>query len=168
MYKTFFEWAFSGNMKDPIPKGETIPDILKYNSPINATFLLKTFVSNGKLNHYLNKYLNNIGIRYIDKEELFYFIKQCIIDFKVKRKDIHYTSWTNNGALFAKIEKKFPLLKNEEIQIACELINKSDEKDSIYRSLGLDKKEFKKEKTKKTAPTKIGTKAFINRYFSTS
>ncbi len=57
-YKLFFNWAFDGNIKNPIPQGDNIPDILKYNSPINVTFLLKSFVSNGKLNHYLNKYLN--------------------------------------------------------------------------------------------------------------
>ena len=46
-YKTFFNWAFSGNIKDPIPVGEGVPDILKYNSPIHATFLLKSFFSEG-------------------------------------------------------------------------------------------------------------------------
>ncbi len=165
MYKTFFNWAFSGNIKEPIPKGENIPDILSYKSPIHATFLLKTFVNNAKLNYYLNKYLNNIGIRYIDKKDLFFFIKQCIIDFKVKRKDIHYTSWTRQSALYNKIDNKFPLLKKDEILLFCEQIDKSDDKESIYRSLGIDKKEFKKKKTKKRTVTKIRAKEFIAQHF---
>lgn len=165
MYSTFFNWAFSGNIKDPIPVGEDIPEILKYNSPIHATFLLKTFVSNAKLNFYLNKYLNNIGVRYISKEDLFYFIKQCIIDFKVNRRSIHYSKWSHNDALTNKLIKKFPLLKKDEVQILSDEINKSDNMDSIYRSLGLDKKEFKKVKTKKKASTKISSKNYIAKNF---
>lgn len=164
-YKTFFNWAFSDNIKDPIPQGADIPDILKYNSPIHATFLLQTFISNGKLNHYLNKYLNNIGVRYIDKEDLFYFIKQCIIDFKIKRRDIHYVSWSRDTILFGKLTKKFPLLKNDEISIVCDLIDESEDKDAIYRSLGIDKKEVTKKKTKKKSITKISAKNFIAQNF---
>jgi hypothetical protein len=164
-YSTFFNWAFSGNIKDPIPIGEGIPEILKYNSPIHATFLLKTFVANGKLNFYLNKYLNNIGLRYIDKEDLFYFIKQCIIDFKINRRSIHYSKWSHNDALTNKLTKKFPLLKKDEIQILSDEIDKSDDKDAIYRTLGLDKKEFDKKKTKKKVVVKISTKNYIAKNF---
>jgi hypothetical protein len=164
-YRTFFDWAFSGNIKDPIPVGEGIPDILKYNSPIHETFLLKSFVGNGKLNFYLNTYLNNIGLRYIDKKDLFYFIKQCIIDFKINRRSVHYSKWSHDTALFKKVSKKFPLLKKDEVSILCDEIDKSDEKDSIYRTLGLDKKEFKKKKSKKKAIAKIGTKKYIAKNF---
>jgi len=167
MYSTFFNWAFSGNIKDPIPQGESIPEILKYNSPINATFLMKTFVTNAKMNHYLNKYINNIGIRYIDKKELFFFIKQCIIDFKVKRKDIHYINWERQNLLYSKVSKKFPLLKKDETLLLCNIIDKLETKDSIYRSLGIDKKEAKKVKKKKRTSNKISARNFIAKYFNT-
>jgi len=163
-YKTFYNWCFDGNIKNPIPQGSNIPDILKYNSPINDTYLLKSFVTNGKLNHYLNKYLNNIGVRYISKKDLFFFFKQCVIDFKIKRRDIHYVKWNKNDILFNKISKKSPLLKKDEIQLVCDLIEKSDDKDSIYRSLGIDKKEFKKKKMKKKQ-TKISSKNYIAQNF---
>ncbi len=163
-FRTFYNWCFDGNIKNPIPQGGNIPDILKYNSPIHADFLMKSFVTNGKLNHYLNKYLNNIGVRYISKEDLFFFFKQCVIDFKIKRKDIHYVGWAKNDILANKLSKKRPLLKKDEIQIVCELINKSDDKDAIYRSLGIDKKEFKKKKIKKKA-TKISSKNYIAQNF---
>jgi len=164
-YRCFFNWAFDGNIKTQIPDGENVPDILKYNSPIHATFLLQTFVTNGKLNHYLNKHLNNIGIRYIDKKDLFYFFKQCIIDYKVNRKDIHYIRWSKNNALFNKLDKKYPLLKKDELNIACDIINKSEDKDTIFRSLGLDKKEFKKTKSKNKAKPKMSSKNFIAQNF---
>jgi len=163
-YKTFYNWCFDGNIKNPIPQGGDIPDILKYNSPINDTYLLKSFVGNGKLNHYLNKYLNNIGVRYISKEDLFLFFKQCVIDFKIKRKDIHYVKWNRTSVIASKIAKKSPLLKKDEIQLVCDLIEKSEDKDSIYRSLGIDKKEFKKKKMKKKQ-TKISSKNYIAQNF---
>ena len=164
-FKTFFNWAFDGNIKTPIPSGEGVPDILKYSSPINANFLMRSFVTHGKLNFYLNKYLNNMGVRYIDKEDLFFFIKQCILDFKIKRKDIHFINWDRTGALFTKISKKFPLLKKDEIKIICDVIDKSEEKESIYRSLGLDKKKVTKEKKKKKPKAKISSKNFIAQHF---
>ena len=163
-YKTFFNWCFDGNIKNGIPSGEGVPELLKYNSPIHADFLMKSFVTNGKLNHYLNKYLNNIGVRYISKEDLFFFFKQCVIDFKIKRKDIHYVGWAKNDILANKISKKRPLLKKDEIQIVCGLIDKSDDKEAIYRSLGIDKKEFKKKKMKKKQ-TKISSKNYIAQNF---
>ena len=46
----------------------------------------------------------------------------------------------------------------------CELINKSDDKEAIYRSLGIDKKEFKKKKMKKKQ-TKISSKNYIAQNF---
>ena len=87
-YSKFFDWLFDGNRKSPIPTGE--PDILKYNSPINETFVLKMFIKIPKLNHYLNGQFNNMGLRYLDREDLFIFIKQCVFDFKVRRNDIQY------------------------------------------------------------------------------
>ena len=164
-YKMFFDWAFDGNIKNPIPQRDDV-DLLKYNSPIHATFLLKSFVGNAKLNHYLNKYLNNIGLRYIEKEDLFYFIKQCIIDFKINRRSIHYVQWTSQNALFNKLSQRYPLLKKDELSIACDLIEKSEERDGIYRSLGIDKKKFEKTKLKTQVDTKISSKNFIAKHFS--
>ena len=87
-YKVWFDWLFDGNIKSPIPKGEKIPAILKYNSPITHTYVISIFINNGPLNWFLNKYFNNISLRYLDKGELFHFIKKCIIDFRVQRKNI--------------------------------------------------------------------------------
>lgn len=161
----FFDWAFDGNIKSPIPSREGV-DLLKYNSPIHATFLLKSFVGNAKLNHYLNTYLNNIGVRYIEKEDLFLFFKQCIIDFKVNRRSIHYVQWSSQSALIGKIAQKYPLLKKDEVVIMCDLIEKSDERDAIYRSLGIDKKKFEKKKLKKKKAEKISSKNYIAQNFS--
>ena len=158
MYKTFYSWLFDGNSKSEIPKPKMtkdnkviVPDILKYNSPINHTFIIKIFLKNGSLNHYLNMYFNNIGLRYLDKEELFKFIKKCVIDFKITKKSITYFPYQRETKIFVALKKKIPLLKNDDVQLLSKIIEKVDEKESIYNSLGIEKQETKKmKKNKKT------------------
>ena len=53
---------------------------MKYNSPITATYVISMFLTNGPLNHYLDSYFNNINLRYLDKKELFGFIKEGIVE----------------------------------------------------------------------------------------
>ena len=81
-FKTFNTWLFDGNQSSPIPK-----DILKYNSPISHTYVISLFLKNGTLNNYLDKYFNDLNLRYLTKEELFRFIKKCVLDFKIKTID---------------------------------------------------------------------------------
>lgn len=143
-YKVFWNWIFDGKSNTPIPMPEVL---LKYNSPINETFLLKSFITCGQLNFYLNKYLNNIGIRYIEKDDLFTFFKQAIKDFRVKRKDIHFSTFKRRDMLAEKISKKIPLLKGYDVSLFIKLLEKSDSKDAVYSSFGVDKP--KKQKVKK-------------------
>jgi len=77
-YQVFNKWLFDGNRSSPIPEPKfttegkvSVPDILKYNSPITHTFALRLFMRNGPLNYYLNKYFNDINVRYLSREELF-------------------------------------------------------------------------------------------------
>lgn len=160
-YQLFWNWCFDNKPDSPVPNPEVL---LKYNSPINSTFLLKSFVRHAKLNHYLNIYLNNIGIYYIEREELFYFIKQCIKDFKVKRKEIHYSSYRTRDVLFEKLNIKLPYLKNYDIELLSGIIQRSSDRDSIYSALGLEKP--KKQKLKKRVQQKkITLRSFLQTNF---
>lgn len=146
-FKTFNNWLFDGNLKSEIPNKEVL---LKYNSPITTTYVMQMFIMNAKLNHYLNQYFNNIGLRYLDKEDFFKFIKKCIHDFKVQRKSIPFIkSYRFNSQLFDKLRKKVQVFKNNDIILLCEMVDKSPEKELIYTSLGLDKSEKKTKKIKK-------------------
>ena len=166
-FKVFWDWAFDRNPNSKIPKPtDEIPDILKYNSPITHTFLLKSLINNAKLNKYLNEYFNNIGIRYIDKEELFYFIKQCIIDFGVRRNSIYFTKWHRQTILFEKVRKKFPLLKNDDVAMLCEAIDNSVNKSAIYSALDIEKPKKEKLGKKKIKAKKISAKKFITLNFN--
>jgi hypothetical protein len=165
-FSIFFNWLFDGNIKSEIPKpkvsdsGEIIiPDLLKYNSPITVTFLLKVFLRHAKMNSYLDKYFNNINLRYLDKEEFFKFIKQCIIDFKVNKKDLVYYQYEKKDILFDKLRKKVPLLKNGDLTLLCTLIEKSEQKEDVYNSLGMEA--AKKTKKKEIGPKKMSLEEFL-------
>lgn len=158
-FKTFTNWLFDGKINSPIPNPDPengIPDILKYNSPITSTYIISLFTKCQKLNYYLNKYLNNMSLRYIDKSELFFYIKKCVIENKIKRHQIHYFIYDRKNKLFQELRKKLPHLKNGDISLMCEQIEKSNEKESIYQSLGIKKP--KKEKIKKIKIKKIQKK----------
>lgn len=167
-YHTFWNWCFDGYKKTPIPKPtDNIPDILKYNSPINETFLLRSFIKHEKLNHFLNKNINNINSRYIDKKELFFFIKQCVQKYKIKKNNIYYLprhGYKEN--LFNKLKQKYPVFKNSDIELMIELINKNENRDSILGALGIDKPKKTKVKNKKTTTKKISLKKFITVNFN--
>jgi hypothetical protein len=161
-YKLFWGWVFNGNPKSPVPSPEVL---LKYNSPIHATFLLKSFITHGKLNHYLNTWLNNIGVRYIDREELFFFIKQCVIDFKIKRKDVHYSPYQPKDALLEKIQDKFPTLKPHDVLLYCDIVTKSKDKEALYKAFGVEKPKKYKTPTSKKKQEKVTLKEFLNNNF---
>ncbi len=161
-FKTFNNWLFDNNIKSPIPKlkindktDEVItPDIMKYNSPITHTYVINMFLNHPKLSRYFNTYLNDINLRYIEKEDLFKFIKKCVIDFRVNRNSIPYFKRDNSKhLLFDKIRKKVSVLKNHDINLLCELIDRDENKDQIYSSL--DIKKPKKEKVKITAQREV-------------
>jgi len=171
-YRTFTGWLFDGsrNSEFPTPKyddsgKEIIPDLLKYNSPITVTYAVSMFLKNGPLNHYLDQYFNNINLRYMDKQEVFEFIKKCVLDFRVSRRDTTFIPWTRKSKLFGSLRNKFPELKNCDISLLCDLVEESDQKEVIFNTLGLEKPKKMKIKKKKTT-TKISLKDFMAQHFS--
>ena len=150
-FTLFNNWLFDRNINSHIPQKDIL---LKYNSPISKTYLISLFKKVGKLNHYLDKYLNNIGLRYLDNENLFFFIKKCVLDFNVSKRNLSYTYWPKRKSkLYEKLSKKFHNLKNYEIDFLCQIIDNSKDRDRIYQSFGIiisKKKKIKKNKIKKS------------------
>jgi len=168
-FRTFNNWLFDRNKLSPIPLPKNGVDILKYNSPITNTFVLSLFMRNGSLNQYLNEYFNNMGLRYLSREELFKFIKKCVHDFKVTRRDTVFYKFRRQDKLYNILREKFPQFKNNDVTLLCELIEKSDDKEAIYQSLGFDMPKKKKLKTgkKRVKKSKISLKEFMAQHFST-
>lgn len=165
-FKTFHNWLFDGSRNSPFPKATDKIDILKYNSPITHTYVISMFPKNGPLNHYLNSYFNNMNVRYLEKEELFKFIKKCVLDFRVKRRDVTYFPYKRQTKLFNALREKVPQLKNHEISLLCKRIDKAKDKDLIYESLNIEKIKKKKLTKRERDKGKISLKNFLDKNFS--
>lgn len=169
-FKTFNNWLFDGNIKSEIPKPDpenNVPDILKYNSPISSTYAISLFLKCGRFNHYLDKYFNNINLRYIDKREMFHYIKEQVCKMKIKRYQIYYTRRTRKTKLFEILRDKLPYLKDNDISSICNKVDASDKKDDIYNSIGITKpkrEKFKKKKIKER--NKISLNDFLRETFT--
>jgi len=167
LYSVFSSWLFDGNLKSNIPEHE---DLLSYKSPITPQYMISMFLNQGKLNHFLNEYFNNIGLYYMNKEELMKFMKKCVIDFKVQRKSLPYIPRTKNTKLFEALKKKIPIMKKHDISLLAEIVDNSEEKGDIYYSLGLEKAEtIKKVKglKKNTKKDKETVEDFLKNNFRT-
>lgn len=164
-FKTYTNWLFDMNRKSDIPKPEGI-DILKYNSPITSTFVISMFIRNLKVNWLLNKMFNNMNLRYLEKEEVFRFMKSCVFDFKLSRRDINYSAFRKEDKLFKVLRSKIPELKNGDIKLLCSIIEKSEDKESVYNTLGLETPKKMKFSNKETKKEKMSVAEFLERHFS--
>ena len=164
-FQVYRNWLFDGNRKSEIPKSEEI-DLLKYNSPITSTFAIMMFMKNLRVNWYLNKVFNNMNLRYIDKEEIFKFMKNLVFDFKLTRHDISYSSFRKQNKLFNILRTKIPELKNGDIKLLCDIIEKSDERENIYNTLGLEVTKKKTLSKKTVEKEKMSVEEFLERHFS--
>jgi hypothetical protein len=132
-------------------------------------YAINIFLSVGKLNYYLNQQFNNVGLWYLDREELFKFIKKCVKDFKVQRNQLSYIPYPKRkDKIWNEIRSKFPTIKNYEVTLLCNLIEKNPEKEAIYTALGIEKSEKKKTKKegKKEEKKNISLKELIEKNFS--
>lgn len=164
-FKTFNSWLFDGNLKSDIPNKEVL---LKYNSPITAMYAINIFLASGKLNYYLDQNFNNIGLWYLDREELFKFVKKCVKDFKVQRNQLSYIPYPKKkDKIWNEVRSRFPIIKSYEVSLLCELIEKNPNKEEIYTALGIEKAEKKKtKKEKKEKKSNISLKELIDENFS--
>ena len=69
--------------------------------------------------------------------------------------------------LYEKLREKIVILKNGDVSLLCDVINKSEDKDTIYESLGIDKPKKQKLRSKKIKKKKITLKQFLKEHFST-
>lgn len=166
-FRTFNSWLFDGSSSSAIPAATDKVDLLKYNSPITHTFVLQMFLRNGSLNDYLNSYFNNMGLRYLDKEEFLLFIKKCVLDFRVQRGDVVFYPRKDRNKLYEALREKLPYFKNNDLELLCEMIDKSDDKESVYQTLGLEIPKKRKMKIgKKSDEGPMSLKKLLNEHFS--
>lgn len=160
-FKTLNNWLFDGNIKRELSIKEK-EILFKYNSPITLSYIISIFLRNQKLNSYLNDYFNNINIYYLDKEELFNFIKKAVIDYNVKRFDIVYYKHKKYTKEFNKFKEKYPELKDDDINLLINKLENTEDAEQLYRCFGLEI-DYKKEKIK-TKKEKVDLKNSVKKF----
>ena len=92
------------------------------------------------------------------------FLKTLVKTFNVYRGRVFFRHWPKRSKLKDVLSRKFPYLKKYEIDLLSINIEKSEDRDSIYTSLGLSKE--KKKKFRKKRDKKISLKNYLAENFS--
>ena len=153
-YQIFNSWLFDYKLSTPLPQ-----EFIKSSSPISHHYVLNIMTKTGNLNFYLDQHLNNLNLYYLDKEELFFFIKQCVIDFKINPRSIFYKKRKKENKLFNSLKRQYSYLKDHDLILLCDLIESSDDKDTYYQSLGLTS-----DNTKLKIKKKLDKKNSLNKF----
>jgi hypothetical protein len=169
MYRDFSRWLFDGSHISKIPNEQ---EILKYNSPINHQYVLQCLLPHERLTRYLNTYFNNYDLFQIPKKEFFIFIKSLVLELNINLTSFNFKKSRNyeKNELYNKLLKKLPELKNYDVALLADIIDKleENEKESYYSSLGLSvpKKRKLAKKTKKETIKKIKFEDYFMRFYN--
>jgi len=143
-YTLLGRWISDGKKYSAIPQ-EIIED-----KRIGPQYLLYYFQASPFI-LYFSSIFNNYSIYQLDRLEVFKFIKQTVLKCGFKPPFIPRTS-IDRSKIAKNLRSKFPYLKYDDINLAVEFLDKSEDKDSIYEFFGLYPS--KKEKIKKTKKVK--------------
>jgi hypothetical protein len=128
-YTILTRWLHDGS------KTTNMPPELENDKLISPTFLLYYF-QQSKYILYLSNLFNNYFIYQLNKADIFKFMKQCVLDSGYKPPFLEKEKTTRNK-LYKILKLKFPYLKSYEIDSLITIVDKSDDKDSIYETFGL-------------------------------
>jgi len=158
-WKTMNNWMFDGQRNSPVPD-----ILLQPKCPVTNYSLLVMFMKHGELTHYLNKYMNNVGIFSIPLEDMLLFIKKCVFRYRLTKAHMNYARRKVSDKLYDILREKYPTLKPTDLNLLRDMINESPERSDIYHALGLEIPKIKKSKKKKIK--KISQTVYINNNFN--
>jgi len=139
-YTLLTKWLYDGSQITEIPS-QVVEDY-----SIGNQFLLFFFRGSEYL-PYISETFNNYNLFALEKSEVFKMLKSMVQATGFTQKWYPYPKKTKVKLIDA-LKPKFPFLKEYDLGILADQIDKSDDKESIYESLGLSAK-AKKTKSKK-------------------
>ena len=128
-YSLLNRWFFDGSKDTKLPE-----DIVKDKS-ISHMYLLYYFRPS-PYGLVISKLFNNWNLFSLDRDEVLYFMKQCILLCGYKPPFVQKVPPKKNK-LVDELVVKYPYLKKDEVFMLVEMIDNSEEKDSIYEMFGL-------------------------------
>lgn len=128
-YTILSRWFFDGS------SDTKLPDDVEKDKSISNMYLLYYFRPSpyGML---ISKMFNNWDLFSLDRNELLYFMKQCIMSCGYKPPFIQKDPVQKNK-LVDELVVKYPYLKKSEVFMLVDIIDNSEEKDQIYEMFGL-------------------------------
>lgn len=146
IYTILNRWMYNGSLNSPMPK-ELINDKV-----IGPQYILYYF-KDSMYNLYMNKHFNNYDIFQMDRIDMLKFLKRCIILTGYRPRYVP-RSKSIRSKITQILKRKMPYYKWHDIELLVSMIDKRDDKDQIYETLGLYKprkrKVTKKKESKKT------------------
>lgn len=129
VYTILNRWLYDGSMTTKIPD-----DVISDKS-ISQIYLLYYF-RGSPYGLVIDKIMNNWGIFSIDRNEILYFLKQCISASGYKPPFIQKIQ-TKKNKLYDVLKEKHPFLKPYEVSLLIEFVDQSSEKEQIYEMFGM-------------------------------
>jgi hypothetical protein len=128
-YTLLNRWLYDGSNKTEMDES------LREDKSIGPQYLLYYF-KDSVYNLTINRIFNNYNIYKLDRLEILKFLKQCVL--KTGYKPTFLPRYNDNESKISKLLKqRFPYYKKDDINLLVDYIDKSDQKDSIYETLGL-------------------------------
>jgi len=128
-YTLLNRWLYDGSRSTQVPE-----DVLKDKS-VSQLYLLYFFQASPFI-LYISKHFNNYGLFQMDREDVFKFIKECVLLTGYRPPFVQRLKPPKSKFVDC-LRLKYPFLKDEELWMLVDIIDKSDEKDNIYEMFGL-------------------------------
>lgn len=143
IYTILNRWMYNGSLNSSMPT-ELIND-----KSIGPQYILYYF-KDSMYNLYMNKHFNNYDIYQMDRIDILKFLKKCIILTGYRPR---YTPKlkSTRSKIAQILKRKMPYYKWHDIELLVSMIDKGDDKDQIYETLGLYKPRKRKMKEEKAS-----------------
>ena len=142
-WHTFNKWLYDGSMTSKIPT-ELLTD-----KSIGIMNLLYYFRAS-KYGVVISNLFNNWDLFTLDRVEVLYFMKECVYRTGYKP-PFNNKVPAKKSKLHDYLKERHPFLKSDEVFMLVDIIDNSDEKDSIYETLGI----YSPGKAKKTTKAQL-------------
>lgn len=135
-------WARDGNMNSEFPKQ------LLESKGLNCVFFIYYFVQSPRYFVFINNLFNNYNTFLLNKKDVYMMFKEIIHNTGYSSFSKSKTQSKENPLIKA-LKLKFPYYKKEEIIMAVNIIDNSEDKDIIYEMFEINDVAKVKKMTKK-------------------
>lgn len=143
-YVIYNNWLKDGNLNSPYPK-----ELEENKYVITPTIILNHFIQSPKYFIFINNLYNNMNLFYLKVSDIAKTVKEAYYYTRYTSYNSKKKTEAKPNALIDILKQKYPYYKKEEILMVVNIIDNSEEKDTIYEMFGLKGNVKAKKMTKK-------------------